>query len=423
MANDIQIEQEYGRFVPPVVDKAVKEAEVQQELEFDELVETADGGAIVSLESPPERDVEFYENLATYIRPTVLSDMATELLELIEKDKKSREKRDEQYEEGIRRTGMGKDAPGGADFSGASKVVHPIMAEGCVDFASRAIKELFPPSGPVRTKIVGKSTREKLEKADRKREYMNWQLTSQIKNYRSELEQLLTQLPLGGGQYMKFWHDSRLNRPDVEFVPIDQIYLPYSCTNFYSSPRVTHVQDITRFEFEKRVRVGLYRDVKVVSPSIEPDQTKAQTATDKVEGKETTAYNEDGLRRVYEVYITMAIPEDDYTEGDVAPYIITVDENDNTILSIYRNWEEDDVTFEKLDWLVEWPFIPWRGAYPIGLPQLIGGLSAALTGALRALLDTAHINNSPALLKLKSPGGRSMSGQSKVQQVLMMCVR
>jgi hypothetical protein len=412
MAEPISIEQEYGRFVPPVVDDAVKKVHEEAELEFDSVTETDDGGAIVDIEDAPERDEDFYENLAEWMPASELSEIATDLLELIEKDKKAREKRDEQYEEGIRRTGMGKDAPGGADFTGASKVVHPIMAEGCVDFASRAIKELFPPSGPVRTKIVGKNTREKLERADRKREYMNWQLTSQIKNYRSELEQLLTQLPLGGGQYLKFWYDERLNRPDCEFVPIDSIYLPFACTNFYSSPRVTHAQDITRFEFEKRVRTGLYRDISAPSPAMIPEQTKSQTATDKVEGKEADAYNEDGLRRVYEVYITRDLKSDDITGGDVAPYIITIDENENTVLSIYRNWEKDDITFEKLDWLVEFSFIPWRGAYPIGLPQLIGGLSAALTGALRALLDTAHINNSPSLLKLKGTG-RGMNGQTR----------
>jgi hypothetical protein len=415
MAQEFEIEQEYGRFIPPVVDKAVKKAKEDRllELEADMVIETEDGGAIVDL-GDIEDDIpsEFYDNLAEYMEEDKLKSLADGLLEYIEKDKQAREKRDKQYEEGIKRTGLGNDAPGGADFSGASRVVHPIMAEACVDFAARAIKELFPPTGPVRTKIVGKVTRGKLEKAERKREYMNWQLTSQIKNYRAELEQLLTQLPLGGGQFLKFWYDSRAGRPDCEFVPIDEIYLPYASTNFYTSPRVTHVQDITRFEFDKRVRLGLYRDIDVLAPTLEPEETKAQEASNKVEGKDATAYNEDGLRRVYEIYVYESIDDDDISGGDVAPYIITVDEDKATVLSIYRNWAEDDETFEKLDWLVEFQFIPWRGAYPIGLPQLIGGLSAALTGALRALLDTAHINNSPSLLKLKGTS-RGMSGQSR----------
>lgn len=413
MAEEFSIEQDYGRAIPPIIQKETEKAHEEQELDFADIEETDDGGAIVTLPEEEEIVSDFYDNLAETMEPSAMRSMALDLLEIIEKDKEARSKRDEQYEEGIRRTGMGKDAPGGAAFTGASRVVHPIMAEACVDFASRAIKELFPPSGPVRTKIIGTSTREKLAKADRKREYMNWQLTCQIKNYRSELEQLLTQLPLGGGQYLKFWYDDRLKRPDCEFVPIDQVYLPYSCTNFYSSPRVTHAQDITKFEFQKRVRTGLYRDVSVIDSTLAPEASRSKTANDKVEGAEESGYNEDGLRRVYEIYVTTEISHDDITNGDTAPYIITIDEYDKSILAIYRNWEENDITFEKLDWIVEFPFIPWRGAYPIGLPQLIGGLSAALTGALRALLDTAHINNSPSLLKLKSAGRGNLNGQSK----------
>lgn len=413
MAEEHSIPQNYDRFIPPVVDKAIEDAHEAEELELDNLEETEDGGALVTISPEEESVTGFYDNLAEILPEKDLTAIARDLLDLIDKDKEARSKRDEQYEEGIRRTGMGKDAPGGAAFSGASKVVHPIMAEACVDFASRAIKELFPPQGPVRTKIVGKANREKLEKADRKRDYMNWQMTTQIKNYRAELEQLLTQLPLGGGQYLKFWYDDRLKRPDCEFVPIDMVYLPYSCTNFYSSPRTTHAQDITRQEFEKRVRTKLYRDISFVMSGDEPDPSKAKTATDKIEGIESSAYNEDGVRRVYEVYVELPIDGDDITEGDVAPYIISIDENDEKVLSIYRNWEEDDIAYEKLDWMVEFAFIPWRGAYPIGLPQLIGGLSAALTGALRALLDTAHINNSPGLLKLKGTGRGNLNGQTR----------
>ena len=157
-----------------------------------------------------------------------MGSIAIKYVDLIDKDKEAREDRDKKYEEGIRRTGLGDDAPGGAQFLGASKVVHPVMAESCVDFAARAIKELFPPDGPVRTKIIGEVTKDKTEKAERKRDYMNWQLTEQIEEYRDEEEQMLTQLPLGGSQYMKMWYDDYKRRPCAEFVPIDNIYLPYS---------------------------------------------------------------------------------------------------------------------------------------------------------------------------------------------------
>src|SRR5690606_37926750 len=138
------------------------------------------------------------------------------------------------------RTGLGDDAPGGAAFEGSSKVVHPILAESCVDFESRAIKELFPPSGPVKTHIVGKKTEEKLDRADRKARYLNYQLTTQMTEYRTELEQLLTQLPMGGSQYQKFWYDPDMQRPRSCFVPIDDVLLPYSVSDFYSSHRKTH---------------------------------------------------------------------------------------------------------------------------------------------------------------------------------------
>jgi hypothetical protein len=296
---------------------------------------------------------------------------------------------------------------------GASRVVHPVMAEACVDFASSAIKEMFPPDGPVRTKVLGEATEEKTEIAERKRDYMNWQLTEQIEEFRDEQEQLLTQLPLGGSQFMKLWYDEALRRPRAEFVPIDNILLPFSSVSFYTSQRVTEVQDITDEEFNRRIDMGLYRDISYVRATEEPEETKPTKANNKIEGKEFQE-NEDGVRRVFHVATNLELEDDSITNGEMAPYILMIDEADSEVLGIYRNWEEDDETLTKLDWIIEFKFIPWRGAYAIGLPHLIGGLSAALTGALRALLDTAHINNSATMLKLK---GAKISGQSDEIQV------
>jgi hypothetical protein len=153
----------------------------------------------------------------------------------------------------------------------------------------------------------------------------------------------------------------------------------------------------------------LYRDINLIRATSEPEQTKAEKANEKIEGK-SYSDNEDGLRRVYHIYTWLTIDDDSKTEGESAPYILMIDELENKVLGLYRNWEEGDDTQTKLDWLVEFKFIPWRGAYAIGLPHLIGGLSAALTGALRALMDTAHINNSATMLKLK---GAKVSGQSQ----------
>lgn len=385
----------------------------------EEYIENADGSVdIPDLEALPEADSDFLVNLAEVWPESTLTSIAYDLVELIEKDKESREKRDQQYEEGLRRTGLGDDAPGGAEFDGASRVVHPVLAEACVDFSSRAIKELFPPAGPVKSQILGESNAKKLEKVNRKVRFMNWQLTNQIEEYRAELEQLLTQLPMGGSQYQKFWRDDRKKRICCEFVPIDEIFLPYAATNFYTAARVTHRQLITKAEFKRRVRSGLYRDVFITDSGGFPEESLTTRANDKIEGREEDGYNEDGLRAILEIYCWQETPEDPLTEGDYAPYIISIDEDTEKVLSVYRNWTEGDVTFEKLDWFVEWKFIPWRGAYAIGLPHLIGGLSAALTGALRALLDSAHINNAPTMLKLKS--GRVV-GQNTQVNVTEVC--
>jgi len=300
---------------------------------------------------------------------------------------------------------------------GASKVVHPAMAEGCVDFAARAIKEMFPPDGPVRTKIIGTVDDQKLEVAERKRDFLNWQITEQIEEFRDEQEQLLTQLPLGGSQYFKLWYDEKKKRPCVEFLPIDRVILPFAATNFYTAERAAEMHEITHWEFNRRVASGMYRDVSITRATMEIDPTKPQKANDKIEGKKYED-NDDGLRKVYHIYTYMELEDDKYSKGEMAPYILMIDELSNQVVGLYRNWEETDETMTKLDWIVEFKFIPWRGAYAIGLPQLIGGLSAALTGALRALLDTAHINNSATMLKMKGAKISGQSAQPDVTQVI-----
>jgi hypothetical protein len=379
----------------------------------EEVIELEDGSVVVNFvpKSSPQEAPEFYSNLAEVFDEDILNELAQEYLDLIDVDKESRKQRDKQYEEGLRRTGLGKDAPGGATFDGASKVVHPVMAEACVDFAASSSKELLPPDGIVKSNIKGQADRIKEETAARKVDFLNWQLSEQIPEYRDEMEQLLTQLPLGGSQFLKWRFDTEQKRPTCEWVAIDNIYLPYASTNFYTSPRVTEVQDITEDAFIQRVEAGIYRDIDTNYSSDAPltEQTRAQEANDKIEGKENPSKNIDGLRRIYEITCFIRLDEDSETDGRRAPYILTIDETTSKVVGLYRNWECNDEKLEKLDWYVEFKFIPWRGAYAIGLPHLIGGLSAALTGALRALLDAAHINNSQTLLKLK--GGR-IGGQS-----------
>ena len=410
---EMPIPQDYNRFVEPTTNELESDESIYELFDEEpEVEELEDGSAIVRLDETngPEDNPDFYTNLAEEVESWELQKIALKYLDLIEKDKQAREDRDKKYEEGLRRTGLGNDAPGGAQFMGASKVVHPVMAEACVDFAARAIKELFPPDGPVKTKIIGEVTEEKVERAERKRDYMNWQLTEQIEEYRDEQEQMLTQLPLGGSQYLKMWYDDHKKRPCAEFVPIDNIYLPFAAGNFYTAERVTEVQDITQEQFELRIASQLYRDLNIFSPSEMPEETKPEKANDKIEGRNPKSNNIDGIRRVYHITTWMELEQDKFSKGERAPYILMIDENERDVVGLYRNWEDGDETYTKLDWIVEFKFIPWRGAYAIGLPHLIGGLSAALTGALRALLDSAHIATAPTMLKLK---GGKISGQSQ----------
>jgi hypothetical protein len=416
---EMPVDPEFGRFIDGLQSNKDGSATVEMEDdEENEVEEMPDGSAVVRMKTKtPDDDTDFYENLADNMSSYDLSDLAMEYIDFIDKDKQDREKRDKQYEDGLRRTGLGHDAPGGANFNGASKVVHPAMAEACVDFAARAIKEMFPPDGPVRTHIYGEVTPEKTDRAERKRDYMNWQLTEQIEEFRDEQEQLLTQLPLGGSQFMKLWFDDQKRRPCAEFVPIDNIMLPFSAANFYTAQRVSERQDITQQEFDRRVASGLYTDTEVVRASETPVVSRSEKANAIIEGK-TDGENIDGLRPVYHIYTWLELEDDTHSKGELAPYILMVDYLDNKTLGLYRNWEEGDETMTKLDWLIEFKFIPWRGAYAIGLPQLIGGLSAALTGALRALLDSAHINNAATLLKLKGAKVSGQSDQVEVTQVM-----
>lgn len=389
------------------------------------ITDTPDGGAYV--EMPGEReesrppDEGFYSNLAEVLPDSVQSTIVSDLLRRIEEDKEARKKRDEQYEEGIRRTGLGKDAPGGADFEGASRVVHPMLTEACIDYESRIIKEMFPPSGPVKPKILGAVTKEKTERAGRKTEHMNWQITTQIKEARSVLETLFTQVPLGGSQFLRQWWDHRLKRPRWEFAPIDKVYVPFGAADYVSAHRKTYADTISQIEFKQRVEQGMYVDLDLPPPSQQPDPSKAETASYKVEGVEDPSQNLDGDREIYEVCTYLEVtgetaealggPE---KEGDLCPYLITIDVSGRKMLSQYRNWEDGDEAREPLEHMFEFPFLPWRGAYSIGFPQIIGSLSAAATGALRALLDSAHTNNAVTGFVLKGSG---MGGQTRRPEI------
>ena len=368
-----------------------------------------DGSALISEPESKQNSPKFDENLAENLPDGELYRIAEELLKLLEYDQESRKKRDEMYERGLKLSGLDGETSVGADFDGASHAVHPTLAKAAVEFCARAIKELFPSAGPVKTQIIGKVSEEKLEKAERKKTYLNWQLTKQMPEVRGELEQLLTQLSLAGSQFSKVFRDAEARRSRFEYIPSDQIILPFSATSFATARRKAHIIDITQANFERKVESGVYADLTTIGSHTDLEQTSAKSEAQRIEGKESTGFNEDGLRRLYEVYVWMEIDDDSYTKGRHAPYIITIDEYSRKVVGAYRNWEESDKDFKEVPWIIEWPCIPWRGSLTVGLVNLIGSLAIAATGALNGLLDSAHVNNIPTAVALK---GSKVTGSS-----------
>lgn len=392
--------------------------------------DTDDGGAIVKIkpdkdDSPTADEDDFYRNLVDDLGPSELSTLATDLLEYIERDKESRKDRDLKYAEGIKRTGLGDEAPGGAAFTGASEAVHPMLTKATIYYQSHTIGELFPPGGPVKDDIVGSVTPQRVEKARRKVAHMNWQFKRQMPEFRNQLEKLLSQQPLGGSMYMRLVYDSTKKRPVPMFFPLNDVYIPEGAGDFYSAERRTLKTTITQAEFDGRIRSGYYiKPLSLAGPSQREEKSAAGKAQDKVEGVDEDVQNEDGLRTIYIVEALASIEDapdvkiagDRPTMEDVEdedriplPYLIEVDLYSKQIMSITRNWEQDDDLHQNMCWLVDFEFIPWEGAQSVGLIHLAGSLAGAGTGSLRALLDAALVNNLQTAIKLKGSGA---SGQT-----------
>ena len=370
-----------------------------------DVTDLGDGTSLVDMGASPSQSLDDHSaNLAETLDDDVLNDLSRRYLELIDRDIEGREPRDKQYADGLKKTGIAEPAPGGAPFEGASRATHPVLAESYVDFSATAIKELFPPNGPVRSKIDGKPNHDKIDRATRKAAYLNKLLTQDVREYRGELERLLTQLPPGGSQYMKaFWNEDR-KCVGVEFVPIDDFILPYNAKSFFGTQRKFQRMHVDDLSYQRHIELGEWRDwtlPKANDYATEP--TKADLQTRRIEGKVEQNPSDDMDRLIYEGVVYEQMEGDDKP----LPYLLTLEYESGKVLGYYKNWAENDPDKKELDYVVDFTFIPWRGALGIGLPQLIGGLSDALTGSLRALLDSALINNMPGALKLKSMEGGS----------------
>jgi len=349
-----------------------------------------------------------YSNLAEELNNQEVLNIGKSLIKSFEDDKASRKDWEDQYSKGLKMLGVvveDRQDP----FPGASGVHHPLMSEAATQFQARAIGEMFPAGGPVKTQIIGKQSDKKLEQAQRVQDFMNYQVTNQITDYFNELDQLLYYLALAGSAFKKIYFDNSLDRICSKFVPADQFVISMENTDLETAERYTQVMKQTTNEIKRKQIEGFYRDVPVTQNQGGQNTADVVEQTlQKLEGM--TPSMADKIHTVLEIHADLDIGEDE--SGLALPYIVTVDYESGQTLAIRRNWKEDDPLKKKRTYFIHYKYLPGLGFYGSGLIQSIGGLQHASTGALRALLDSAAFANLNGGFKAK--GARIEGGDITV---------
>jgi len=353
-----------------------------------------DGSAIVG-EQEREIDNSFTGNLAESLDDDILQSIATELVEAYEEDKDSRKDWEDSYRKGLDLLGLKYDERS-QPFQGASGVTHPMLSESVTQFQAQAYKELLPSGGPVNTQILGKITQQKEEQAQRIKEFMNYQILHVMEEYDPELDQMLFYLPLSGSAFKKIYYDESLERAVSKFVSSDDLYVSYMATDLFSCERITHTIKKSENEIRKLQVSGFYRDIDI-QPYNDTDATKAKE--DKISGI-TKSYRQDEYQ-LLEVHTDLNIEGVDSDDGIKVPYIVTIDEGSGEVLSIYRNYDEEDPKKKKKQYFTHYKFLPGLGFYGLGLVHMLGGLSRTATSALRQLIDAGTLSNLPAGFKAR----------------------
>lgn len=364
-------------------------------------METEDGGVIIDFEGSlaenlmgPDHD----SNLAEFIEESELESMASDLVSDFESDRESRSDWARAYVKGLDLLGM-KIEDRQQPWAGASGVFHPVLTESVVRFQAQAMGELFPAGGPVRSKIMGKMTPEKADQADRVQNEMNYLLTEEMTEYRDELEQMLFKLPLAGSAFKKVYYDPLMDRPCAVFVPSEEFVVSYGATDLMTCPRYTHVMKKSENEIKELQVAGFYRDVELPAPS--PDFSDIQEKYDELDG-ESAVIEDDDRHTILEMHVTINMPDEfDDPDGIARPYVVTIDKSSREILSIRKNWYEDDQRKKKRLHFVHYRYLPGLGFYGTGLIHLIGGLAKSATSILRQLVDAGTLSNLPAGLKAR----------------------
>ena len=337
-------------------------------------------------------------NLAEYIEDDELGALASELVDDFVADRQSRKDWARSYVKGLDLLGM-KIEERTQPWAGAAGVFHPVLTEAVVRFQAQAMSELFPASGPVRTKVMGKKDQEKLDQAQRVETEMNYLLTEEMSEYRDETEQMLFRLPLAGSAFKKVYYDPIMERPCAMFVPAEDFVVSYGAADLATAPRYTHVMKKTPNEIAELQFNNFYLNVELPAP--EPDYSDIQEKYDEIDG-ETAVLEDDDRHTILEVHADLLMPEPfDDPDGLARPYVVTIDKSSLTVLSIRRNWYEEDIKKRKRAHFVHYRYLPGLGFYGTGLIHLIGGLAKSATSILRQLIDAGTLSNLPAGLKAR----------------------
>ena len=356
---------------------------------------TDDGGAIVGEQ---ERVIEDNHdaNLAELIDETELGNIASELTGFYEDDLSSRDEWEQAYKKGLDLLGLKYDERS-QPFQGASGVTHPLLSESVTQFQAQAYKELLPAGGPVRTQVIGEVTKEKEDQAQRVQEFMNYQIMHVMEEFDPDLDQMLFYLPLSGSTFKKIYYDASLGRAVSKFVPSDDLVVPYNAVNLEQAERVTHVIKKSENEVRKLQVTGFYRDVEI---QVVNNQNEVEEKERSLSGVRKVGYSDDEYT-LLEVHANLDIPGFEREDGIKVPYIVTIDEGSGKILSIYRNYSEEDDKLRKTQYFVHYKFLPGLGFYGLGLIHMLGGLSRTATAALRQLIDAGTLANLPAGFKAR----------------------
>ena len=375
------------------------EAPIEIEIVDPEAVRIGVDGVLVELEKAAPRAEDFDANLADFMGENELQSLAGELLGQYEQDLSSRKDWLDTYIKGLKILGIRYEERT-EPWPGACGVFHPLLMESAVKFQSETIMEVFPAMGPVKTKIIGKETPEKKDSAIRVADDMNYQLTENMKEYRPEHERMLLSMALAGNAFKKVYFDPSLDRQTAIYIPAEDIVVPYGAANLESAERVTHRMRKTKNELARLQYAGFYRDVDLGEPMRVMDEVEKQKAED-----QGFSASMDDRFQLLEMHVNIDLSgypdvDEDNNETEIAlPYVVTIEKGTGTILSIRRNWREDDTLKLKRQHFVHYGYIPGFGFYYFGLIHLIGGHSKAATSLLRQLIDAGTLSNLPGGLK------------------------